>query len=91
MIVGVENVKNVKPHPEGLRLALEKLGVNKEEAIYIGDSFVDALASQNAEIPFVGVLTGTTDMEEFKKYKSIKICKDIKEAYNFVINNREEK
>lgn len=91
VIVGVENVKNVKPHPEGLFLALEKLGVNKEEAVYIGDSFVDALASQNAEIPFIGVLTGTTDREEFKKYKSIKICKDIKEAYNFVINNREEK
>lgn len=90
-IIGVENVENVKPDPEGLFLALKNLGFNGKEVCYIGDSFIDALAAQRAEIDFIGVLTGTTKKETFYKYKNICICNDIKEAYKKVINNREEK
>ena len=91
VIVGVENVEKTKPHPEGLFLALEKLGLEKEEAFYVGDSHVDAKASENAEIDFMGVLTGTTTKETFENYKNICICNDIKEVYNTVIKTREEK
>lgn len=91
VIVGVENVEKTKPSPKGLFLALEKLGFEKKDVCYVGDSFVDAKAAQNAEIDFLGVLTGTTDRETFNKYKNICICNDIREVYNTVINNREEK
>lgn len=91
VIIGVENVENVKPHPEGLLLACNKLDIGKEKVIYVGDSFVDAKAAENAEIDFIGVLTGTTTKDVFSKYKNICICNDIKEVYNTVINNREEK
>ena len=87
----MENVENVKPDPEGLFFALKNLGFNGNEVCYIGDSFIDALAAQRAEIDFIGVLTGTTKKETFYKYKNICICNDIKEAYEKVINNREEK
>ncbi len=90
VIVGVENVKNVKPHPEGLNLAIKNLGLSKEEVLYIGDSFVDAKAAENAQIDFLGVLTGTTTKEKFSEYKNLCICENIKQAFNFVINNREE-
>lgn len=91
VIVGVENVENVKPHPEGLFVACDKLGIEKENVLYVGDSYVDAKAAENAAIDFIGVLTGTTTKEVFSKYKNICICSDIKEVYNTVINNREEK
>ena len=91
VIVGVENVENVKPHPEGLLLALDKLHIKKEEAYYVGDSHVDAKAAENAEIDFIGVLTGTTKKENFDRYKNVCICNDIKEVYNTVIKTREEK
>ena len=91
VIVGVENVENVKPHPEGLFVACDKLGIEKENVLYVGDSYVDAKAAENAAIDFIGVLTGTTTKEVFSKYKNICICNDIKEVYNTVINNREEK
>lgn len=90
-IVGVEDVSKTKPNPEGLFLALEKLKLEKEEVFYVGDSHVDAKASENAEIDFVGVLTGTTTKETFGNYKNICVCKDIKEVYNTVIKTREEK
>ena len=91
IIVGVEDVENTKPHPEGLFLALKKLGTDSKEAFYIGDSFVDAKAAENAKIDFIGVLTGTTKRETFEEYKNICICNDIKQALNTVLNYREEK
>ncbi len=90
VIVGVENVKNVKPNPEGLLLACKNLCLDKNDVIYVGDSYIDALASQNAEIDFLGVLTGTTTKEKFEEFKNKAILENIKEVYEFVINNREE-
>lgn len=91
VIVGVENVEKTKPHPEGLFLALNQLLCEKEDAVYVGDSHVDAKAAENAEIDFIGVLTGTTTKKDFEKYKNIRICSNIKEVFNTVINYREEK
>lgn len=91
VIIGVENVENVKPHPEGLLLACKKLGVENKDVIYVGDSYVDALASQNAKIDFLGVLTGTTTEKTFKKYNSKAILENIEQVKEFVLNNREEK
>ena len=90
VIVGVENVENVKPHPEGLLLACKNLNLNINEVLYVGDSFIDALAAQNAGVDFIGVTTGTTDKEKFSEYKNKTVCKNIEEVYDFVINNREE-
>jgi phosphoglycolate phosphatase len=59
-IVGYEDVPECKPHPAGLLLALERLNVAPEHALYIGDHVVDAEAAVRAGVPFVGVLTGTT-------------------------------
>lgn len=68
VVIGVGDVTKVKPDPEGLLLAVEQLGVKKEEVLYVGDSFVDAKAAEVAEIKFAGVLTGNTTREEFLKY-----------------------
>lgn len=68
VIVGAENVKVVKPDPEGLLLAIEQLGVEKEEVLYVGDSYVDAQTAESAGVKFAGVLTGTTTREEFERY-----------------------
>lgn len=40
-----------KPDPDMVLLALNELGVSKEEAVYVGDSEVDILTAQNAGIP----------------------------------------
>ena len=53
-IVTAEDVKNLKPHPEGL-LAILK-GRDPAQALYLGDNIDDALAAQAAHITFVGVL-----------------------------------
>jgi phosphoglycolate phosphatase-like HAD superfamily hydrolase len=53
-IVTVEDVRRPKPDPEGLLQILK--GRDPAKALYLGDNVDDALASQAARIPFLGVL-----------------------------------
>lgn len=55
------DVSRRKPHPEGLLKCLERLDVAPQEAIYVGDTQVDILASRAAGVQSIGVLTGAAD------------------------------
>lgn len=68
VIVGGEDTANPKPDPEGLRLALRKLGITEAQGLYVGDHLVDAEAAMAAGIPFAPVLTGATTRHEFERY-----------------------
>lgn len=68
IVIGGEDVKQPKPHPEGLLLAIERLNVRPEETLYIGDSTVDAETAQVAGVDFVGVTNGMTTTEELAIY-----------------------
>ena len=54
-IVGFDDVEHVKPHPEPVLVALERLGVEKDNAIMIGDNHHDIVAGQNAGVQTAGV------------------------------------
>lgn len=47
-----------KPQPDGVFLALEKLGADKKSAVYVGDSEVDCLTARNAGLPCIGAAWG---------------------------------
>lgn len=64
-IVGGEDVPRHKPAPDALLLALERLAVAPECALYVGDHRVDAEAAASAGIPFVAVLSGPTPRDAF--------------------------
>ena len=78
-IIGAEDVKEEKPDPEGLLLAIERLGVRKEETLYVGDSAVDAAAAERAGVDFAGVLTGTTPEEALRGRTCVWIGKEVGE------------
>jgi phosphoglycolate phosphatase len=79
VIVGGEDVERHKPDPEGLLTAIKRLGCSVSEALYIGDSVIDAEAARRARVPFVAVLSGKTPMEAFKGYEAHGIIRDLKE------------
>jgi len=79
IFIGVGDVTKVKPDPEGLLLAVEKLGVKTEDALYVGDSYVDAMAAEATGMKFAGVLTGNTTWEEFEKYPRESISETVVE------------
>jgi phosphoglycolate phosphatase len=79
LIIGGEDVKLPKPDPQGIYLAVERLGVLKCDVLYIGDSLVDAHTAKNAGVDFAAVTTGTTTAEDFAGLPYVKIMKDLTE------------
>ncbi len=73
VIVGGDDVHVAKPSPEGLLSVLEQLSIAPEEALYIGDSYVDALTAQNAGVAFWGVTTGTVSEEKLRTYPHVAV------------------
>lgn len=57
-----EDIRN-KPAPDTVIEALRELGVDKEGAVYIGDSDVDIMTAKNSGMPCVSVLWGFRDKE----------------------------
>lgn len=51
-----EDVRDGKPHPEGIVAALAALAVRPGEAVYVGDSPSDLAAARAAGVAFAGVL-----------------------------------
>lgn len=52
-VVHYGHYNNPKPHPEPLLVALERLGISSEEAIYVGDQKTDLESANAAGIPFI--------------------------------------
>ena len=50
-----------KPEPDSLNEAIQLLGVDKDHAVYVGDSDVDILTAQNAEVRCISVTWGFRD------------------------------
>ena len=55
-----------KPAPDGVLLALESLGLERSQALYVGDSEVDMRTARNAEVDCVAVLWGFRSREELE-------------------------
>jgi HAD superfamily hydrolase (TIGR01509 family) len=53
MVVSSLDVKRPKPHPEGLLKILSHFDIEASQALYVGDSSVDADTSSAAGVPFV--------------------------------------
>lgn len=76
-IIGTEHVENYKPNPEGLFKMIDMM--NAKNPLYIGDSYIDAQAAQNAKIDFVGVTTGTTSREKLESYPHVAVLDNLKD------------
>lgn len=81
IIIGGEDVTEAKPSPQGLLLAIQRLGVEKESVLYLGDSLVDAETAAKAKVDFAAILHGMTTQEEFLPYPHVAISPDL----NFLI------
>ncbi len=77
VVVGSNDVKNEKPHPESLMRAAELLDIDLADILYVGDSTVDAQCAASAGVKFAGVLTGTTVREEMERYPNVYIAEDL--------------
>ncbi len=79
-VVGVDDVINPKPAPEGLVKLLEKHRYRK--VWYVGDSVDDAIAAREARVPFIGIAAKSspgrkTLVEILKHHGAAAVLEDI--------------
>ncbi|NUM81661.1 HAD family hydrolase [bacterium] len=79
VIIGYEDVKNLKPDPEGIFKAIDFMGGTIDDTLYVGDSVIDALAARNARVKMVGVTSGTTDAKTLSQNGVNEIIKNLNE------------
>ena len=77
VIVGGEDVRQHKPHPESLQRALARLELGPTEALYVCDHPVDALAAEAAGVPLVIVLSGVAREDEFANLPRLAILRSV--------------
>jgi phosphoglycolate phosphatase-like HAD superfamily hydrolase len=75
IVTGRENVENPKPHPEPILITLEQM--NYDSSLHnvwmIGDTKLDLIAANEANVNSIGVLCGYGTEENLKEYtKNIK-------------------
>ena len=70
IVTGRENVQNPKPHPEPILITLEQMNYNKDlhDVWMVGDTKLDLIAANEANISSVGVLCGYGEKEELLQY-----------------------
>ena len=78
-VLGGDAVTRNKPDPEGILVALERFGLDREELLYCGDSMVDAAAARNAGVDFCAVLNGTTTAGQLESLPHVHIAPDLYE------------
>ncbi|MCR8493915.1 HAD family hydrolase [Brucella anthropi] len=69
IVVGYHHVKNRKPHPEGLLLAMSKAGAAPDDTYHVGDQPQDTEASRGASVIAVGSAWGCADTSELEASK----------------------
>lgn len=84
VIVGGNDVKEFKPNPEGLLLAINLLGIEASHTLYVGDSLTDAETALRAEVAFLAVLSGVTKRNEFDKYTVLKFLENVGQLPGFL-------
>jgi phosphoglycolate phosphatase len=77
VIIGGDDVKQHKPHPQGLFEAMERLECSPASVVYVGDSEVDAELARRAGVPVVIVLSGVTPRERFDSYEPVAVLDNI--------------
>jgi phosphoglycolate phosphatase len=57
-IYGGDSFEQKKPHPMGIEQILRDTGITRERALMVGDSRIDVLTGQNAQVATCGVTYG---------------------------------
>ena len=70
VVTGRENVQNPNPHPEPILVTLEQMNYDKniDSVWMIGDTKLDLIAANEANVNSIGVLCGYGNEKELRKY-----------------------
>ena len=75
-----------KPEPDMVFMAMEEMGADKENSIYIGDSEVDIQTAKNSGIPCISVLWGFKDRKFLENSGATVIVESMEELGERLVN-----
>jgi phosphoglycolate phosphatase len=87
VLIGREDVEYPKPHSQPIEMALEKLNSENMEVWMIGDTELDIISANNANINSAGVLSGYGSHKSLSKYTK-NIFKNTLEAVTYLQNRK---
>ena len=73
-IVGRDTAEAPKPDAAGVRGVLRRLGLSREDCLYIGDSEVDLQTAENAGVDFIAASWGFRTREELENAGAARIA-----------------
>ncbi|MBD3353342.1 MAG: HAD-IA family hydrolase [Candidatus Lokiarchaeota archaeon] len=82
--VGIDDVIHSKPDPEMIEKCIEKMNLDAEQCVMIGDSIYDIKAGKNAGTKTIGVCTGINNETTFADYKPDLVLHKITDLKNFL-------
>jgi phosphoglycolate phosphatase len=89
VLIGREHVEHPKPHAQPILKALQKLETKGKEVWMIGDTKLDLICANNAEVNSIAVLSGYGKKEELKKFTDI-IFNDALEAVDYLKSRKKQ-
>jgi HAD superfamily hydrolase (TIGR01509 family) len=83
-IVGRHDVRRIKPDPEALLLALDRMGLASSEVLNVGDTPLDVRAGLAAGVTTIGVLTGAGTEEQLHGAGAALVLRSLDELPDFL-------
>ena len=82
--VGGNDTPHYKPAPDGALLALAKAGIAPEQALFVGDTVIDAETAQRAGLDFAAVCNGTTPPAAFDPWPHVYVARDLPDLHRWL-------
>jgi HAD superfamily hydrolase (TIGR01509 family) len=86
-IITRQDVRLPKPHPAGIKIALQQLNIKPEDAIMVGDSPDDIHAAKAANVYSIGVLWGSPTSELLMAANPDRSCQTVRELHEFLLGS----
>ena len=68
-----------KPAPDMLLSAIDRLGVTRDQALYVGDMLVDIQTARSAGVPVWEVATGSEERADLEAARPDRLLVDLRE------------
>jgi HAD superfamily hydrolase (TIGR01509 family) len=83
-IVSRDHVRRIKPDPEAVVLALDRLSLEPSDVLNVGDTPLDVRAAHGAGVRTVGVLTGAGSEQQLRAAGAAPILRSLAELPQFI-------
>ena len=84
LVIGQSEKFPVKPNPQSTLSAINSLGVEKEECLFVGDGETDVQTAINSKVNCVAVLWGYRNREQLKEVGAVNFAKSYCELKDFI-------